>query len=230
MRFEVVRIFSEWLSTESGNLKEIAVVGGTSRDAEVSILKNQIPSVAIDYYGIDNPHDDEGFTFLDLNYPGVQITKKYDLVICSQVLEHVYNLENTFNSLAALTKGGGFLWVNCPASNMVHGSPHFYSAGYAPEYLSENLAIRGLHTLKSESIGSKRYYFMTHILRFWATEREHQKPVLGYNFQPGTFLGICRKLLVDLPGRFLSLLYSKKITDDVNFSTETVVLAQAKEF
>ena len=229
MRFLVTREFSNWFSGLTIKPMSIAVVGGTSQDPEVVEINRLSPSSSIDFYGIENPHNDTNFKYLNLNESEHDLHKKYDLVLCSQVLEHVWNLESTFETLKSLISANGFLWFNCPASNMVHGSPAYFSAGYTSEFISENLKKQGFDILKSQHFGSSRYYFMTHALKFWATEYEHARPITAYNFQPGTFLGVTRKFLRDLPGRFVSLFYRRTITSSVDVATETVVIAQIKE-
>jgi hypothetical protein len=228
MRFLVTREFTTWFSGLTSKPASIAVVGGTSQDPEVIEIKRITPSAKIEYFGIENPFSDNNFTYLNLNDSN-QILGKYDLVLCSQVLEHVWNIENTFSVLTSMASKNGFLWFNCPASNMAHGSPAYFSAGYTAEFVAENFKLRGFTIIESRHFGSKRYYFMTHALRLWATESEHLRPITSYNFQPGTFLGVTRKFLRDLPGRFISLFYSKNNLNSVDFATETLVLAQLKE-
>jgi len=226
VRFEVTKLFSSWLTSLNSQISVVAVVGGTSGDPEVGVIKSLYPNAEIHYFGIDNPRNDKNFHRLDLDTDHAHISTKFDLVLCSQVLEHLWNLDNAFNELRAFLNLGGYLWLNCPASNMAHGSPHYYSAGYAAEYLVKNLEHRGFEIEISRNIGSKRYYFSTHILRQWLTEAEIQSPIFKYNFQPGSFLGISRKYLRELPGRILSLVYSNLVTTDIDYATEAVVLAK----
>ena len=228
MRFLVTREFTQWFSGLTSKPNSIAVVGGTSQDPEVAEIKRLSSSSIIDFYGIENPYSDSNFVHLNLNDSVQNLSKKYDLVLFSQVLEHVWNIERTFGTLTSLVSENGFLWFNCPASNMAHGSPAYFSAGYTAEFIAENFKQHNFIILKSQQFGSKRYYFMTHALRFWATESEHDKPITSYNFQPGTFLGVTRKFVTDLPGRLISLFLSKKILTSVDFATETLVLAQIK--
>lgn len=228
MRFLVTREFTKWFSGLASKPINIAIVGGTSQDPEVIEIKRIAPDANINYFGIENPFLDTNFTHLNLNNSS-QTSSKYDLVICSQVLEHVWNIENTFKVLASMVITNGFLWFNCPTSNMAHGSPAYFSAGYTADFISENFKMRGFTIVESRHYGSKRYYFMTHALRFWATESEHLRPLTSYNFQPGSFLGVIRKFLGDLPGRFVSLFYSKTSLSSVEFATETLVLAQLRE-
>lgn len=193
MRNLVVEEFQKWLVTSKPAISTVAVVGGTSADPEVAVVNKLLPDATIHFFGIDNSRNDANYSTLDLNSNPRTNMAKFDLVISSQVLEHVWNLANAFDNLSQLTKQGSYLWVNCPASNMAHGSPAYYSAGYTDGYIAENLKHRNFDVLISKTIGSKRNYFMTHTLRFWPTEAELRRPVLNYHFQPGSFLGVTRK-------------------------------------
>lgn len=229
MRYVVVDLFAQWLKDEKPKLSRICVVGGTSADPEIAELKKLYPTIEIHIFGIDNPLQDNHFRSLDLNTGHVTTQEKFDLVLCSQVLEHVWNLENSFVCLSNLTESGGYLWLACPASNMPHGSPEYYSAGYTSDFLASNLVTRGFEIILKKNIGSKRNYFITHALHQWVGSKEHNHPVLGYVIKPGTFLGNMRKFLREIPGRLLSLFYSKNISEQIDYATESVVLARAKE-
>lgn len=229
MRNLVVEEFENWLNATKPTISTVAVVGGTSADPEVDVLKKLFPDVGIHFFGIDNSKNDPNYLALDLNLAPLANMTNFDLVINSQVIEHVWNLSNAFDNLACLTKQGGFLWVNCPASNMAHGSPAYYSAGYTDGYIAENLKHRNFDVIISKTFGSKRNYFITHTLRHWPTDAELKHPVLSYNFQPGSFLGVIRKFLVNVPGRLLSIGFSKKVVHSIDFATESLVLAKLKE-
>jgi hypothetical protein len=123
----------------------------------------------------------------------------------------------------------GLIWLNCPASNMPHGSPQYYSAGYSKEFLNEIFTRNAIETLSSGYFGSKRYYFITHALRHWATQPEHSNPVLRYHFSPGTFLGVVNKWRKEILWRLLSLPFSKEIRTDLTFATEVWALGKIKK-
>ena len=61
----------------------VGVVGGSQRDPELQSLRNIGMEINLTTYGIDNCD-----IFLDLNTKN-QIVNENDLVLCSQVLEHV---------------------------------------------------------------------------------------------------------------------------------------------
>ena len=229
MRFHAMKRLIRFLIESNIEIGTVAVVGGSSNDPEVSALKNIYPSANFSYFGVDNSFSDEHFYFMNLNEFIEEENRNFDLVICSQVLEHVWNASAFFENLLRLAGENGLLWINCPASNMPHGSPDYYAAGYSPNYLSENLNFRGHEILISECIGSKRAYFMTHILRHWPSPADLLHPVRNFRPQPGTFLGKFRQIIEVLPGRFISILFSARTSTTIDFATESYSLSRAKD-
>jgi hypothetical protein len=225
----VTEILTDFIHSNKIKPTKIAVVGGSSNDPEVFAINQSFPSAQFFYFGIDNSEKDSNFTYLDLNQDTEEIFDQYDLVLCSQVLEHLWDLSNGFSLLIKLVSSDGYLWINCPASNMAHGSPEYYSAGYSPEYLKLNLEGRGQEVLMSGCIGSKRQYFMTHLLKSWPTRQEHAHPVFGYRFQPGTPQGIVWKFIRELPGRLVACMFSKKLRSDIGYATESYVISKPIE-
>lgn len=225
MRWEVLKRFKLEIARENVDFSSCLVVGGTPQDPEYQFIKSLGGSTRTSFLGIED--SDFNFHYLDLNeVPRQLISGK--LVLCSQVLEHVWNHKNFFLNLKELTESNGYLWLNVPMSNHVHGSPDYYSAGFATEYLLRNLENNGFEIVTSGSIGSKRYYAATHLLGTWLTEKEHRNPLFNYHFQPGTKLGIMKKLVTDLCRRAPLLFFSKKITDSPRYSTEAFVFAKRK--
>jgi hypothetical protein len=225
MRWEVLNRFKLEITTLNVDFSSCLVVGGTPQDPEYQFIKSLGGSIQTSFLGIEDT--DFNFHYLDLNEaPRQSISGK--LVLCSQVLEHVWNHKNFFLNLRELTEDSGYLWLNVPMSNFVHGSPDYYSAGFAAEYLTKNLEDNGFEIVSSGSIGSRRYYTATHLLETWLTEKEHINPFFNYHFQPGTKLGITKKLVIDMCRRAPLLLLSKKISDSPRYSTEAFVFARRK--
>ncbi len=70
----------------------IAIVGGNKNDPEVLLVKKLFVNCQITFLGVEKNPD---VNFLDLNKKTMQ-HKEFDLVICSQVIEHIWNQENFF--------------------------------------------------------------------------------------------------------------------------------------
>lgn len=227
MRLEIVKIFLSKLNNfeKLKKIKNIAVVGGRLNEPEIQFL-NLGYHVRIDSFGIDQNSN----YYYDLNNDTEKlgIKKRYDLVICAQVLEHIWNLPRAITNLGHLCGVNGLLWLNCPTSNRVHYAPDYYSAGYPPEILIKHLALNNFKVLDYGVVGSKRYYYMNHALSIWATPDEHMHPILKYEFGrlPGPLFVDFLRFIRDLPNRLISLTKSSEINNNMRWATETWILAK----
>lgn len=174
-RAHVLSIFNAEVMSrlEDFEIKRVAIVGGTKSDPEALLISEYYPDFEIVTFGIESAD-----VHLDLNLENEVDGASFDLVICSQVLEHVWNHENFFNNLAKLTCDGGLLWVACPASNKFHGSPDYYSAGFTADYLAMNLNSRRVIQQSMGGFGTKRLYISTHLIPGWFSRAAHKFPFL----------------------------------------------------
>jgi len=215
-----VEKFQVLLESANLNLLEVAVVGGSSNDPEVKVLQSLFPKANITYLGIDNYGRESNWVYLDLNINNMS-NRSYDFVICCQVIEHVWNISSAFLLLHSLVNKNGYIWVNCPTSNIAHGSPEYYSAGYTDTFLKQNLEQLGFKTITCGCLGSERYYNSTHLFRHWLSSKEHQNPIYGYEFSRITNLSRLKEFLYSVPSRFITLAWNSKISNDIKYSTES---------
>jgi SAM-dependent methyltransferase len=220
MRWVVLEKLEEVLNSSDVSAETIAILGGTSKDPEVELIKKQFPHSKITYLGIENDSNDTPFLYLDLN-KSIDFKETFDLVVCSQVLEHIWNFDVAVNLIRELVPVSGRIWINCPTSNMAHGSPDYFSAGYTPSYLDKNFEKLGFQTLNSGCYGSERYYKATHLLRLWSTRKEHDHPISGYRISGKITLGKIKEMLFRIPGRLTMTIWNKDVREDIDFATET---------
>lgn len=230
MRHVVTENFRRFLDKYGSSIKSVGVVGGTSGDPEVAEIKSVLPETKFCFFNLENERDDDNFYKIDINTISIEQleNEKFDLVISSQVLEHIWNHDNYFKLLVKLGINGGLIWLNCPKSNMVHGSPDFYSAGFTSSYLSKNLEKFGCDILLAQEIGNKRYYMAVHFARYWQSKEENRHPLLNYKVQPGSVLGIIRKFLVDMPSRILLTFVPRNNAVNTEFASESFVGARTQ--
>jgi SAM-dependent methyltransferase len=216
MRWEIIKRFETQIQPYLSQIKTVAIVGGGPDEAELKILEQKI-KVKAHFYGIEpEALPRELFTFLDLNKEA-HFEATYDLVICSQVLEHVWDHEIAFRNLMNLVSEDGIIWIGCPASNYAHGSPFYFSAGFSPDFIANYLNKQGFKILMADALGSKRYYFLTHAMQIWATEKMHRAPLI---------YGISRYYPRQVFFRIVASFMSSKVKTDIKWATETVVFAQ----
>lgn len=85
---------------------KVAVIGGDSNEPELRILKSIGAKFDLSLLGVE-PRS----LFLDLTIENtfIGLENKFDIVLCSQVLEHVYNHENAFILMSRLLRKDGLL-------------------------------------------------------------------------------------------------------------------------
>jgi hypothetical protein len=160
---------------------KVGVIGGSLDDYEVSEIRRYSPKAEFKVLGIEGSD-----VFMDLNKP-FDGEFQFDLVLVSQVLEHVWNHESFFSNVISCVKKDGFIWVGCPASNKTHASPDFFSAGFTNQFLQHNFEARNVRSVLSGAFGSKRLYVATHLIPGWLTPRGHSFP-LFFGFEEKAFL------------------------------------------
>lgn len=221
MRKLVTEIFNKWIESSS-KPKAIAVVGGDSTEPELKLLSDSI----ITFYGIENINNDPRFRELDLNtdHPHNTYNEKYDLVLCSQVIEHVYDVSNCIKTITGLVKPGGHVWLGFPSSNFPHGSPEYYSAGY-PFQTVAKLLNSEFELVISGQIGSKRNYLWTHTLREWPSMDELNHPI---RFIWKTPASLPRKLVrtVRRLRQAHVVFRNNEISHEIEWATESYLLAK----
>ena len=217
--------FLEGFLTSGPKLQSVGIVGGSIEDLEVRILRDFYPHASFEILGIELSE-----TFLDLNQ-GVSITRNFDLLLCTNVLEHVYEHQNFAKNLKSLAGESGYVWLSVPFSDMYHGAPEFYSSGYDPKYVSQLLKQQSFEIRQAVNFGSERLYLFTHLLHDWPGMIRYYHPLLGQ------LMWLCGLLQNPRPPikRFLKSFWMRRIivtssstkfdSDPLN-STTTFVIAQ----
>jgi hypothetical protein len=147
----------------------IAIVGGGRDEPELEIINKYTNIQNISVFGID-PQSDQYF---DLNIRNKNKKyKHFDFIICSQVIEHIWNIGEFYLNIKSLCNVETILYLSCPKSNMEHGSPDYFSSGYSVKFLEKNLEKINFKILESGEVGSEVYYKSIHLLQDWWTEEE----------------------------------------------------------
>ena len=161
------------LDKREGSLS-VAVVGGNLSEPELLALQKLGFNLKVTILGVEMSGD----SYLDLNIPiGVE-QLNFDIVICSQVLEHVWDLDSAFRNLYLLLGPNSLLWISSPASNRFHGSPEYFFAGFSEDLLRKMALKFGFKDVRTGTFGTHRNYIATHSLDIWLSPRGHRFPIL----------------------------------------------------
>lgn len=67
----------------------------------------------------------------------------FDVILCSEVLEHVPEPTHALDEFARLLKPGGVLILTAPFASLVHMAPYHYCSGFSRYWYEHHLALRG---------------------------------------------------------------------------------------
>jgi len=215
LRNKVLDDFEKECLTEK-KLMKVAIVGGSLDDHEIPLIRDQYPNAHFEIYGIEKSQ-----TFMDLNII-TTTTGEFDLVLCTNVIEHIFHHENFAKNLISLLNYDGILWCCFPYSDMYHGSPSYYSAGFDPDYAVRLFERNGGVAEKSKVISSKRGYLFTHLLKDWPSEFRFNHPLVGQIIWSLGLRGSARPPIKNIsPHRLLVCLYlsliPKAFTSNPNY-------------
>ena len=200
----------------------IALIGGYENEPEIKILKLLNINFELKIFGIEA--DMHFFDLNEINDTSRDLDLGYDLILCSQVWEHIWNHNQAIRNIYNLMSKDTLLWLACPASNRPHSSPYYYSAGFSLDYLKHNLKLANLTILNGGQLGTRRNYRATHSIPNWLSVKGHIFPPFwafsDRNLRKRFFLN-----LRFIHRTFDLLLFSSKVTSDIQCATETWVCA-----
>lgn len=196
----------------------VAVVGGGKYQDEIKVLTQMGFDVTVKVFGIE-----EEEVFFDLNVINELSNKEFfDLIICTQVLEHIWNHESFFKNLEKISSPKSILYIDCPKSNKVHMEPIYYSSGFTSSYLIKNLENNSFKILKSGELGGEVNYKSIHVTQSWYNKEATLK---RYRFnKKGFFYRIKHLSKLSNLGQFLVLrMNNNRQTEE--FMTQSYVFA-----
>jgi len=126
--------------------------------------------IGIDYENPGHNHENEN---IDIFYDGKNIpfdNEHFDSILCSEVFEHLFDIEGTLQELNRVLRPGGKLLVTCPFVWNEHEVPHDY-ARYTVFALKHLFAKHGFNVINFEKSGTfvqaieqmRRLYFFCYI-------------------------------------------------------------------
>ena len=89
------------------------------------------------YGGTNNELAPETWNYGQINYVGDVVDipvedASFDAVLCTEVLEHLYNPIDAIAEAARIVKPGGRLFYSAPLGAHLHQQPHHYYGGFTP--------------------------------------------------------------------------------------------------
>jgi SAM-dependent methyltransferase len=89
--------------------------------------------------------------------------ERFDLILCTEVLEHITEHEDALNEIARVTSPGGWLLISVPTPPAIPDPMHVRE-GYRPEELAAMLTRRGFEVIDSRFC---MHFFFRLLLAQW---------------------------------------------------------------
>ncbi len=129
----------------------------------------------------ENKRKYPGVEFFVIDLPRQKLEKRYDLVLCSEVIEHISDQKSSFLNLANLVRPGGHLCLTCPTGKIYSTEKHFGHVHHpSAEEILSYAKESGLEVLSLKVWG-----FPTYNLLKWATNVNSEWAIK--NFSTGKY-------------------------------------------
>jgi ubiquinone/menaquinone biosynthesis C-methylase UbiE len=103
----------------------------------------------------------------------------YDIVLCTEVLEHVINPENPIKEMSRITKKDGKLILTAPFCSLTHFAPYHYATGFNRFFYFEVLKKYGYKILEISPNGNYFSYMQQEVLRVPQVVQKYISPIVG---------------------------------------------------
>ncbi len=95
----------------------------------------------------------------------------FDVVLCTEVLEHIAEPVLVVREFARVLKPGGRVILTAPLGSGIHQEPHHYYGGFTPYWYQHFLAEAGFEDIRVEPNNGSFRFFAQEGLRFIKTSR-----------------------------------------------------------
>ena len=97
----------------------------------------------------------------------------FDIVLCSEVFEHLPDPLKALDEFARLLKSGGKLIVTAPFASIVHFAPYHYATGFSKYWYEHHLPLRGFQIKELSSNGDWFDFAKQELLRLPSAARKY---------------------------------------------------------
>jgi ubiquinone/menaquinone biosynthesis C-methylase UbiE len=99
--------------------------------------------------------------------------ESFDVILCSEVLEHIPEPSKALDEFYRLLKPNGVLIITAPFSSLVHFAPFYYSTGFSRYWYEHHLPERGFEIESIEPNGDWYSLIKQEVIRFPGLSRKN---------------------------------------------------------
>ncbi len=97
----------------------------------------------------------------------------FDVILCSEVFEHLPDALKALDEFERLLKSGGKLIITAPFASFVHFAPYHYATGFSRYWYEYHLPLRNFEIDELESNGDWFSYLKQELLRLPSMSRRY---------------------------------------------------------
>jgi SAM-dependent methyltransferase len=135
-------------------IKDFSLINKKIVDIGITGHIKHIDNVIIETIDIDKNNNPTYICDITKNNSHIIESEKYDIAICTEVLEHVYNPLNAIEEVARITKKNGIIIFSTPYNFRIHGPLYDtfrFSEWFYKNYFKNNYTILKLVALEDIS-------------------------------------------------------------------------------
>jgi len=98
----------------------------------------------------------------------------FDVVLCTEVLEHIPEPTHALDEFARLLKPGGLMILTAPFASFVHMAPYHFCSGFSKYWYEHHLPLRGFEIIELTANGDWNTFLLQEISRLGGLERQNR--------------------------------------------------------
>lgn len=170
----------EWVHNKLEELKNSRVdLNLLDVGAGPSIYRKKVEDLGIKYFSTDfnnyQPSSGEiGQQSHDWNYGNhdfvcdildIPEDQKFNIIICTEVLEHVPDPIAAFEKICKLLKDDGELLITVPLHSLIHQAPYYFASGLSPYWFLNVSKLHGINVISLDIYGNYKDFLAQEISR-----------------------------------------------------------------
>lgn len=108
----------------------------------------------------------------------------YDIVLCSEVIEHVFNPLEAIKEFKRILKPNGLLILTFPFRSLTHFAPYHFSSGFNKYWVYESCKLYEFKIKELYSYGNHRLHTFQEIIRSYTFTKYPKKLLYFLTFLP----------------------------------------------
>ena len=174
----------EWIKSELLNFKNgLKILDAGAGEAKYKKYCSHLDYVAQDIAVYQGTGNKEGLQTGDRDYSNLDIIsdiynipvedKSFDIVLCTEVIEHIVDPVKVFSELNRILKNDGILIITAPFNSLTHYAPFHYSTGFSRYFYEFHLPLNGFQILLLEPNGNYFEYLAQELRRIKSISQKY---------------------------------------------------------